>query len=91
MRWYVLFLLAALTTACAQSPTGPSSSAPASSLGAISDQGGNPPPAAGDVFCGGSGPLGNDGLHPNGSGYALIANKFRENIAQVFVVRGTFQ
>jgi lysophospholipase L1-like esterase len=48
----------------------------------------------GSNYCtatGGSGPLGNDGLHPNGSGYALIANKLRENIAQVFAVRGSFQ
>jgi lysophospholipase L1-like esterase len=54
VRWFVPVLLA-LTTACAQTPTGPSSSAPASSLGAVADQGGVPPPVAGDVFCGGSG------------------------------------
>jgi lysophospholipase L1-like esterase len=40
---------------------------------------------------GGTGLLGADGLHPNGSGYAVIASKFRENISQVFAVRGSLQ
>jgi lysophospholipase L1-like esterase len=55
VRLLVPVLLAALAAACTQSPTGPSAAAPASRLGAVSEQGGTPPPMAGDTFCGGAG------------------------------------
>ncbi len=40
---------------------------------------------------GGTGILGGDGLHPNPSGYSLIATAFRNAVSSVFAVRGSYQ
>lgn len=40
---------------------------------------------------GGTGLLGNDGLHPTVDGYQAMATKFRDRIAEIFAVRGSMQ
>lgn len=40
---------------------------------------------------GGVGILGGDGLHPNPSGYSIIATQFTNAVRTVFTVRGSFQ
>ncbi len=40
---------------------------------------------------GGVGILGGDGLHPNPSGYSLIATQFANAVRSVFTVRGSYQ
>jgi lysophospholipase L1-like esterase len=40
---------------------------------------------------GGFGLLGGDGLHPSGSGYSVMASRFRDAIRTHFAVRGSFQ
>jgi lysophospholipase L1-like esterase len=40
---------------------------------------------------GGIGILGGDGLHPNPSGYSIIATQFAAAVRNVFAVRGSYQ